>query len=275
MIVHRQCAEAQLHSCFRVRDEMIEGVRMTPEVHQRKMSPELHSLRLTLPACCQLGRCDQRGQRGASRAGVAPLLDAEFERSERSRRVARRRSAEHLREVLHGRVVPDEDHRRGALGQTTRDRQQVIGIGRIHRVVIADWASQDADQRLGGRLGARGRRTHHEVDLPAGDVAGDHLSCPLSSSVERPREVSDRGVRPIRFRVTQQTQSLHRTLLSFTRNEHGGPPRSLTAVTQGPPHRYFFLPFFLPFFLLFFFAIEDSSPVDDERGLSHCAPAGD
>lgn len=77
----------------------------------------------------QLGRRDQCGQRGASGDGVAPPLDVEFERSERSRGISRRPSAKQCGELLHGRVVPDEHHRRGVLGKTTRDPQQVIGIG--------------------------------------------------------------------------------------------------------------------------------------------------
>jgi hypothetical protein len=44
VIVHRQGAEAELRSRRRVGDEMGEGVRMTPEVHQREMSPELDSV---------------------------------------------------------------------------------------------------------------------------------------------------------------------------------------------------------------------------------------
>ncbi len=31
-------------AALRIRDEMIEGVRMTPEVHEGKMHPELHSV---------------------------------------------------------------------------------------------------------------------------------------------------------------------------------------------------------------------------------------
>ena len=42
VVVHRQGDEAELRSSLRVRDEMIERVRMTPEVHQREMGPELH-----------------------------------------------------------------------------------------------------------------------------------------------------------------------------------------------------------------------------------------
>ena len=42
MIVDRQRTEAQIHSGFRERDEMIERVGMAPEVHQRKMGSELH-----------------------------------------------------------------------------------------------------------------------------------------------------------------------------------------------------------------------------------------
>lgn len=43
VVVHRHCAEAELRSSSRIGDEMSEGVRMTPELHQRKMSPELDS----------------------------------------------------------------------------------------------------------------------------------------------------------------------------------------------------------------------------------------
>jgi hypothetical protein len=81
--------------------------------------------------------------------------------------------------------VADEQDRRGVLGKPTRDHQQVGGIGRVHRVVVADRATQHVDQRFGGRFGARGWRTHHKVDLPACDVSGDHRSCPFPSSAER------------------------------------------------------------------------------------------
>src|SRR4051812_16224414 len=42
VIVRRECTEAELRRSLRVGDEMIEGVRMTPEIHQRKVNAEIH-----------------------------------------------------------------------------------------------------------------------------------------------------------------------------------------------------------------------------------------
>lgn len=52
VIVDRQCTEALIDGSCREGDQMIEGVRMTPKVHEWKMDPELHSVppRFTMSA---------------------------------------------------------------------------------------------------------------------------------------------------------------------------------------------------------------------------------
>jgi hypothetical protein len=42
VVVDRKGNEAEFRGSFRVGDEVIERERLPPEIHQRKMSPELH-----------------------------------------------------------------------------------------------------------------------------------------------------------------------------------------------------------------------------------------
>jgi hypothetical protein len=76
VVVHRQGSEAELRNRLRVGDEVIESVRMTTEVHQREMSPELHLVPLNRAKSSRPVSTLQRATQGWPRQKAGAQEDA-------------------------------------------------------------------------------------------------------------------------------------------------------------------------------------------------------